>query len=236
MRLPVSKAGRMLRSGSGVSVPESSSAALRDAASSLSNIALQLRTQLDSIAADELATPKEKRRDSTKAVADAKAAFARVTQKVIAARDAVGSTVQQLRDVQHAYEQKIGPVGVERIRRRGDAIRQRGTEAVLDAMRDFEQRRDLDGLLALSLDGDDGPLRAFARVARPEQFAQLSTDVPGLREILRNAQTMAQGLDEIAAQEDPHTVGGATGGDLLEQANTTAQNDTLPAVWPSFLL
>ena len=236
MKMHVSKAGRMVRSGSGVSVPESSSAALRDAASSLSNIALQLRTQLDSIAADELATPKEKRRDSTKAVADAKAAFARVTQKVIAARDAVGSTVQQLRDVQHAYEQKIGPVGVERIRRRGDAIRQRGTEAVLDAMRDFEQRRDLDGLLALSLDGDDGPLRAFARVARPEQFAQLSTDVPGLREILRTAQTMAQGLDEIAAQDDPHAIGGATGSDMLEQANAAPANDTLPAVWPSFLL
>jgi len=236
MRLGVTKAGRMLRSGSGVSVPDSTSPALRDAAASLSNIALQLRTQLDSIAADELATPKEKRRDSTKAVADAKAAFSRVTQKVIAARDAVGSTVQQLRDVQFAYEGKLGAVSVERIRRRGDAIRQRGTDAVLEALRDFEQRRDLDGLLALSLDGDDGPLRAFARVARPEQFQQLTTDVPGLRDVLRTAQTMAQGLDEIAAQDDPHAVGGATGGDLLEQANAAPASDSLPATWPSFLV
>jgi hypothetical protein len=236
MRLPVSKAGRLLRSGSGVRVPEGASASLRDAAASLANIAGNLRTQLDAIAADELATPKEKRRDSAKAVADAKEAFARVTQKVMHARESVGATVQALRDVQFAYEAKLGAVSVERIKRRGDQIRQQGPDAVMAALHDFEQRRDLDGLLALSLDGDSGPLRVFARVARPQQFEQLERDLPSLREVLRHAETMAQGLDEIAAQDDAFAVEGATGGDLLEQANAKPANDALPATWPGFLL
>lgn len=236
MRLAVTRFGRMVRSGAAVHVAENASPALRDAASSLSSIASQLRTQLDSIAADELSTPKEKRRDSTKAVADAKAAFARVTAKVLAARDAVGASIQGLRDVQHAYEQKIGPVGIERIRRRGDAIRQQGPDAAAAALRDFEQRRDLDGLLALSLDDGDGPLRAFARVARPQQVAQLDVDLPGLRALLHQAENMASGLDEVAAQDDPHAIGGATGGDMLQEANAVHDNRALPPTWPGFLL
>lgn len=236
MRLAVTRFGRMVRSGAAVHVAENASPALRDAAASLSNLVSQLRTQLDAIAADEIATPKEKRRDSTKAVADAKAAFSRVTAKVLAARDSVGASIQGLRDVQAGYEGKLGPVSVERIRRRGDAIRQQGPDAVAAALRDFEQRRDLDGLLALSLDDGDGPLRAFARVARPQQVAQLDVDLPGLRALLHQAENVASGLDEVAAQEDPHTIGGATGGDMLHEANTAHDNRALPPTWPQFLL
>lgn len=236
MRLAVTKHGRMVRSGTAVHVAENASPALRDAAASLSNVAASLRTALDAIASDELATPREKRADSQKAVAMARESFQRVVSKVMAARDAVGASIQGLRDVQAGYENKLGPVSVERIRRRGDAIRQQGPDAVAAALRDFEQRRDLDGLLALSLDDGDGPLRAFARVARPQQVAQLDVDLPGLRALLHQAENVASGLDEVAAQEDPHTIGGATGGDMLQEANTAHDNRALPPTWPQFLL
>lgn len=236
MRLAVTRFGRMLRSGSGITISENASPALRDAAAALANVAAALRTSLDAIANDELATPREKRADSQKAVNLARESYQRVVSKVVGARDAVGASIQGLRDVQHGFEQKLGPVSVERIKRRSDALRQQGADATLDALRDFEKRRDLEGLLALSLNGDEQPLRVFARVARPQQVAQLETDLPSLRDLLRHAEGMGQGLDELASQEDPHGVATSTGGDLLEQANAPQTNDRLPATWPSFLL
>ena len=236
MRLAVTRFGRMLRSGAGITISDNASPALRDAAASLANVAATLRTSLDAIASDELATPREKRADSTKAVALARESYQRVVSKVVGARDAVGASIQGLRDVQHGFEQKLGPVSVERIKRRSDALRQQGADATFDALRDFEKRRDLEGLLALSLNGDEQPLRVFARVARPQQVAQLETDLPSLRDLLRHAEGVGQGLDELSAQEDPYHVAGATGGDLLEQANAPQNNDRLPATWPGFLL
>jgi hypothetical protein len=236
MRLAITKHGRMLRSGAALPANDKASPALRDAAAALGHVSQNLRTTLDAIAADELATPREKRADAKKAVEMARESYQRVVSKVVGARDAVGASIQALRDVQHGYESKIGPVGIERIRRRGDAIRQAGADAMLDAMRDFERRRDLDGLLALSLDGDEQPLRVFARVARPQQVAQLEVDLPLLRDLLRHAEGVGAGIDEIAAQDDAHAVPHAHGSDLLEEANTPTSNERLPATWPGFLL
>lgn len=236
MRLAVARHGRMLRSGSAITLPENASPALRDAAVSLANIAATLRTSLDAIANDQLATPRERRADSQKAVAMARESFQRVSSKVMSARDSVGASIQGLREVQHGYESKLGPIGVERIRRRADALRQQGPDAVLEAMRDFEATRDLDGLLAPRLDANSAPLRLFAKVARPQQVAQLETDLPSLRELLRTAEGMGQGIGELVAQDDPYSVAGASGNDLLEQANAQQANDRLPATWPGYLL
>jgi hypothetical protein len=236
MPRPITKLGRLLRGGAAIVVHDNASPALRDAAASLNTITATLRAELDAIANDELATPKERRRDSQKAVEMAKQSFARVVGKVAAAKEAVGGSIQALRDVQYAFESKLGPVGVERIKRRGDAIAQAGPDAMSRALQEFEQKRDLDGLLALSLNGDDAPLRAFARVARPQTFQQIQTDLPGLTDLLRHSEAIAGGIDELAANDDAHAAERSTGADLLERANQQAMRDQLPPTWPGWAL
>jgi hypothetical protein len=235
MRTPVTSAGRMLRSGA-ASVSESGSAALRDAQLTLRNMATALRQQLDAVAADPLATPKEKRADAKRAVSSARLAWQGCCSKVAMARAAVQSQVEKARDLVNAYEAKLSPLAVARIERKAEQLRQAKPEVVLDALRDGEARKDADLLMAVSLAGDpNAALRAFHRMARPEAFAQLSADLAAFRQLSKAAGRMAQGLDELDAQDDAYTIDGASGGDLLEQANAAPSKAPIDPTWPQWI-
>lgn len=235
MRTPVTSAGRMLRSGA-ASVSESGSAALRDAQLTLRNMATALRQQLDAVAADPLATPKEKRADAKRAVSSARLAWQGCCSKVAMARAAVQSQVEKARDLVNAYEAKLSPLAVARIERKAEQLRQAKPEVVLDALRDGEARKDADLLMAVSLAGDpNAALRAFHRMARPEAFAQLSADLAAFRQLSEAAGRMAQGLDELDAQDDAYTIDGASGGDLLEQANAAPSKAPIDPTWPQWI-
>jgi hypothetical protein len=225
----------MLRSGA-ASVSESGSAALRDAQLTLRNMATALRQQLDAVAADPLATPKEKRADAKRAVSSARLAWQGCCSKVAMARAAVQSQVEKARDLVNAYEAKLSPLAVARIERKAEQLRQAKPEVVLDALRDGEARKDADLLMAVSLAGDpNAALRAFHRMARPEAFAQLSADLAAFRQLSEAAGRMAQGLDELDAQDDAYTIDGASGGDLLEQANAAPSKAPIDPTWPQWI-
>jgi hypothetical protein len=235
MRPPVTTAGRLLRSGA-ASVSESGSAALRDAQLSLRNMATALRQQLDAVAADPLATPKEKRSDSKKAIASAKVAWNGCCAKVAQARATLQAQVERARDLVNAYEAKLTPLAVARIQRKAEQLRQAKPEVLLDALRDGEARKDADLLMAASLAGDpNAALRAFHRMARPEAFEQLTGDLAAFRQLSEAAGRMAQGLDELDAQDDAHAIDGASGGDLLGTANTPPSKAPIDPTWPGWI-
>ena len=232
----ITSAGRFVRSGAAGIAPRGS-APLQDAALSLQNVAASLRDRLDAIRNDELATPKEKRADVAIAIREAKAAFERVSAKVHNARLAAAGAIDGLQNLLHQYEQKQSPLAVRRLELQADALRRLGVDEQIEAMRGFEQRGDLQGLLAASLVSPDATAAtaAFLRVARPESFEQARTDAGASVELHAAALRFARGLNELAADPDAHMVEGARGSDLLEHANRPADTSATPPEWPSWV-
>ena len=240
-QLPVTRFGRMLRSGA-FNCQARGSQAVQDAMASVRNLAGNLRTRLDAIASDPIATQREKREDAAIAVAEARKAFEFAVTKVHNAKVGTGGAIEQLSNVLHQFEGKQTPLAVKRLELAADHLRRMDPMEQLAQLRAAEERRDLQSILAHSLVSPEATHAhaAFLRACRPAEFEAARTDAAAVRDLLAATASVAAGLDELASAPDAYEVDGASGNDLLAAANGAADSvpawaPLAPAVWPEWV-
>lgn len=239
-QLPVTRFGRMLRSGA-FNCQARGSQPVQDAIASVRNLASNLRTRLDAIAADPIATQREKREDAAIALAEARKQFEFALVKVHNAKSHTGGAIDQLGNVWHQFEGKQTPLAVKRLELAAEHLRRMDPVQQLAQLRAAEERRDLQSILAHSLVSPEAThaQAAFLRACRPAEFEAARTDAAAVRDLLAATATVAAGIDELTGAPDAYAVEGATGNDMLNAANGATDSvpswaPLAPAVWPEW--
>lgn len=169
---------RAVRSGITPFTPERfplASDSVKGAGKILRNVVATLAQQLDAVAADRIATERERQQDSGRRIAEAKAALRNAAVAIGTQVDEVDRAYRAIEKARHDAESKLSPLAIERVRQIAQDIREgRRESGVAQAV----ARRDTEALMAASLLADHSgyAIMGLGTILAPAAMAKVHAD------------------------------------------------------------